>query len=72
MEIVDQQKKNIKNNFDFSRKEKALTRSTRIYIKLNGRDNTNQAKRFIFLVVPILATSKEILCFPRKGWMGST
>ena len=36
---------------DFSRKEKAITRYTRIYIKLNGRDNTKQAKSFIFIVV---------------------
>ena len=36
---------------DFSYKEKAITRYTRIYIKLNGRDNTKQAKSFIFIVV---------------------
>ena len=35
---------------EFSRKEKAITRYTRIYIKLNGRDNTKQAKSFIFIV----------------------
>ena len=44
MQNKDQQKKNIKNNFDnFSRKEKAITRYTRIYVKLNDRDNTKQA-----------------------------
>ena len=36
---------------DFSRKEKTITRYTRIYLKLNGRDNTKQAKSFIFIVV---------------------
>ena len=35
---------------EFSCKEKAITRYTRIYIKLNGRDNTKQAKSFIFIV----------------------
>ena len=44
MQNKDHQKKNIKNNFDnFSRKEKAITRYTRIYVKLNDRDNTKQA-----------------------------
>ena len=44
MQNKDQQKKNIKNNFDnFSRKEKAITRYTRIYVKLNDSDNTKQA-----------------------------
>ena len=37
---------------DFSRKEKTITRYTRINIKLNGGDNTKQAKSFIFIVVP--------------------
>ena len=44
---------------DFSRKEKAITSSQKnmyscVYIrkKLNGRDNTKQAKSFIFIVVP--------------------
>ena len=35
---------------ELSRKEKAITRYTRIYIKLNGRDNTKQAKSFIFIL----------------------
>ena len=44
MQNKDHQKKNIKNNFDnFSRKEKAITRYTRIYVKLNDSDNTKQA-----------------------------
>ena len=38
---------------DFSRKEKTITRYTRIYQKLNGRDNTKQAKSFIFIVVSL-------------------
>ena len=56
MQNTGQQKKNkrilttILTNF--SRKEKAITRSTRIYIKTNSRDNTNQAKSFIFIGVP--------------------
>ena len=37
---------------DFSRKEKAITRYTRIYIKQNGRDKIKQAKSFIFIMVP--------------------
>ena len=37
---------------DFSRKKKVITRYTRIYIKQNGRDNTKQAKSFIFIMVP--------------------
>ena len=37
---------------DFGHKEKAITRYTRIYLKLNGRSNTKQAKSFIFIVVP--------------------
>ena len=42
-----------KNNFtkfliDFSCKKKAITRYTRIYIKLNDRDNTKQAKKLYF------------------------
>ena len=54
MQNKDQQKKIILKTIltDFSRKEKAISRYTRIYIKLNGRDNTKQAKRFIFIVVP--------------------
>ena len=36
----------------FSRKEKVITRYTTIYTKLNGMDNTKQAKSFIFIVVP--------------------
>ena len=36
----------------FSRKEKVITRYTTIYTKLNGMDNTTQAKSFIFIVVP--------------------
>ena len=54
MQIIDHQKKGILKTIltDFSRKEKAITRYTRIYIKLNGRDNTKQAKSFIFIVVP--------------------
>ena len=36
---------------DFSRKEKAITRYTKIYTKLDGKDNTKQAKNFIFIVV---------------------
>ena len=53
MQIIDHQKKGILKTIltDFSRKEKAITRYTRIYIKLNGRDNTKQAKSFIFIVV---------------------
>ena len=49
MQIIDQQKKKEKKRMlktiltDFSRKEKATTRYTRIYIKLNGRDNKKQA-----------------------------
>ena len=44
MQNKDHQKKNIKNNFhNFSRKEKAITRYTRIYVKLNDSDNTKQA-----------------------------
>ena len=31
---------------DFSRKEKAITRFTRIYIKLNDGDNTKQGKNY--------------------------
>ena len=55
MQIKDQQKKKKRRILkiiltDFSRKEKAITRYTRIYIKLNGRDNTKQAKSFIFIV----------------------
>ena len=53
MQNKDQQKRILKTILtDFSRKEKAITRYTRIYIKLNGRDNTKQAKSFIFIVVP--------------------
>ena len=37
---------------DFSREEKVITRYTAIYAKLNGMDNTKQAKSFIFIVVP--------------------
>ena len=39
---------------DFSRKEKATTRYTRIYIKLSGRDNTKQAKVAITAVIIII------------------
>ena len=54
MQIIDHQKKGILKTIltDFSRKEKAITRYTRIYIKLNGSDTTKQAKSFIFIVVP--------------------
>ena len=54
MQNKDQQKKRILKTIltDFSHKEKAITRYTIIYIKLNGRDNTKQAKSFIFIVVP--------------------
>ena len=56
MQIIDQQKtkkKTLKTTLtDFSRKEKAAARYTRIYIKLSGRDNTKQAKSVIFIVVP--------------------
>ena len=38
---------------DFSHKEKATTRYTRIYIKLNGSDNKKQAKSFVLMVVPL-------------------
>ena len=37
---------------NFSRKEKTIIRYTRIYMKPNGRDNSKQAKSFIFIVVP--------------------
>ena len=52
--IKTSQKKRILKTFltNFSREEKTLTRYTRTYIKLNGRDNTKQAKSFIFIVVP--------------------
>ena len=42
MQIIDQQKKRILKTIltDFSRKEKAITRYTKIYIKLNGNGNT--------------------------------
>ena len=53
MQNKDQQKRILETILtDFSRKEKAITRYTRIYIKLNGRDNTKQPKTFIFIVVP--------------------
>ena len=48
-----QKKKTLKTTLtDFSRKEKAAARYTRIYIKLSGRDNTKQAKSVIFIMVP--------------------
>ena len=51
--IKTSKRKNIKTFLtDFSRKEKAIIRYTRIYIKPNGKDNTKQAKSFIFIVVP--------------------
>ena len=34
---------------DFSRKEKAITRYTRIHLKQNGRDNTNKQKALFSL-----------------------
>ena len=45
MQTIDQQKKRKKRILktiltDFSRKEKAITRYIKIYIKLNGSDNT--------------------------------
>ena len=48
MQIKDQQKKIILKTSltDFSRKEKAITSFTRIYTKLNGRDNAKQAKSY--------------------------
>ena len=54
MQNKDQEKKRISKTIltDFSRKEKALTGYTGIYIKLNGRNNTKQAKSFVFIVVP--------------------
>ena len=53
MQNKDQQKRILKTILtDFRRKEKPITRYTRIYIKLNGRDNTKQPKTFIFIVVP--------------------
>ena len=54
MENIDQQKKKKLKTIltDFSGKEKAVTRYTRIYIKLNVSDNTKQVKSFIFIVVP--------------------
>ena len=53
MQFIGQQKKGILKTIltDLSRK-KVISRYTRIYIKLNGRDNTKQAKSFIFIVVP--------------------
>ena len=53
MQIIDHQKKGILKTIltDFSRKEKAITRYTRIYIKLNDRNNAKQAKSVIFIVV---------------------
>ena len=58
MQIMDQQKKKkrmLKTILtDFSRKEKAITRYTRIYIKLSGRDNTKQAKVAITAVIIII------------------
>ena len=54
MQIIDQEKKRILKTIltDCSRKEKAITRYTRLCKKLNGRDNTKQAKSFIFILVP--------------------
>ena len=53
MQIIDQQKRILKTILtDFRHKEKAIARYARIYIKLNGRDNTKQAKSFIFIVIP--------------------
>ena len=48
MQNKDQQKKRILKTSltDFSRKEKAITRYTRIYLKQNGRDNTNKELYF--------------------------
>ena len=53
MQIVDQEKKRILKSIltDFSRKEKDITRYTRIYIKLNGTDNRKQEKSFILIEV---------------------
>ena len=53
MQSKDQQKKKLKTILtDFSCKENAITRYTRISLKLNGKDNTKQVKSFIFIVVP--------------------
>ena len=50
MQNKDQQKKIILRNFwpTLVVKKKAITRYTRIYIKLNDRDNTKQAKKLYF------------------------
>ena len=58
MQIIDEQKKIIKNRIlktilrGFSRKEKAITWYIRKYIKLNDKDNTKQEKSFIFIEIP--------------------
>ena len=54
MQNKEQQKKRTLKTIltDFSRKESAITRYTRIYIKTKCQDNTKQAKSFISIVVP--------------------
>ena len=58
---------------DFSRKEKAITRYTRIYIKLSGRDNTKQAKVaitaviIIIMIIIIMVMSVKIKSFDSRN-----
>ena len=50
---------------DFSRKEKVITRYARIYIKLNGRDNTKQAKA-LFSLWSLNKCSRNVVVSRRK------
>ena len=46
-QIINQQKKKQYQKLDIT-----ITSYTIIYIKINGRDNTTQAKSYVFIVVP--------------------